>query len=209
MTIEASEDKLLQIIEMSIPGAYRVVPELIPDERGRFYESLRESSLATASGWNLEVRQVMYSVSRRNTVRGIHGTTVPPGQAKYVTCVRGEAIDIAVDIRVGSPTFGCYDVTYQSPDTGVAVYLPDGIGHAFLALTDDTCMSYLCSEEYVPGTMIEIDALDPELGLPWDLTGEAIRSPKDAAAPTLAQAAAANLLPTYEQCPSRPLVVPG
>jgi NDP-hexose 3,5-(Or5-) epimerase len=85
------------------------------------------------------------------------------------------------------------------------VYLPDGVGHAFLALTDDTCMSYLCSQEYEPGTMIDIDALDPVLALPWGLTEPPIRSDKDAAAPTLAEAAAAGLLPTYEQCPPRRL----
>ncbi|MFE9312438.1 dTDP-4-dehydrorhamnose 3,5-epimerase family protein [Streptomyces sp. NPDC088353] len=195
----------MRITEMTVPGAYRVEPEPLSDRRGHFFESVRASSLLAGSGWEFTVRQVNYSVSRRNTLRGIHGTTVPPGQAKFVTCVRGSALDIAVDLRVGSPTFGHYDVTHQSPETGTAVYLPDGVGHAFLALTDDTCMSYLCSQEYVPGTMIDIDALDPDLALPWDLKEPPIRSDKDAAAPTLAEAAAAGLLPTYDQCPPRRL----
>lgn len=193
------------ISAMAVPGAYRIEPEPIPDERGRFFESVRHTSLMAGTGWELAVRQVNFSVSRRNTLRGIHGTTVPPGQAKFVTCVRGLALDIVVDIRVGSPTFGHYDVTYQSPESGTAVYVPDGIGHAFLALTDDTSMCYMCSTEYVPGTMIEIDALDPDLALPWDLKEPPIRSAKDAAAPSLAEAAAAGLLPSYEQCPSSPL----
>ncbi|MEV1026440.1 dTDP-4-dehydrorhamnose 3,5-epimerase [Streptomyces sp. NPDC050264] len=195
------------ISEMTVPGAYRVEPEPLSDRRGYFFESVRADALSAASGWDFAVRQVNYSVSKRNTLRGIHGTKVPPGQAKFVTCVRGSAFDIAVDLRVGSPTFGHYDVTYQSPEAGTAVYLPDGIGHAFLALSDDTCMSYLCSQEYVPGTMIDVDALDPALALPWDLKEEPIRSDKDAAAPTLAEAAAAGLLPTYEQC--RPVPLPG
>lgn len=198
----------MRISEMTVPGAYRIEPEPHPDSRGRFYETIRSSALLDASGWDFAVRQVNFSVSRKNTVRGIHGTVVPPGQVKFVTCVRGRALDIAVDIRVGSPTFGHYDVTEQSGESGTAVYLPDGIGHAFLALTDDTCMCYLCSTEYVPGTMIELDALDPDLGLPFGLTEPAIRSAKDAAAPTLWQAAAAGLLPTYEQCPSRPFPLP-
>ncbi|MEU9394654.1 dTDP-4-dehydrorhamnose 3,5-epimerase family protein [Streptomyces sp. NPDC048324] len=193
------------ITEMTVPGAYRLQPEAIEDRRGHFFESVRASELLAAGGWEFTVRQVNYSVSRRNTLRGIHGTTVPPGQDKFVTCVRGSALDIAVDLRVGSPTFGHYDVTLQSPQTKTAVYLPDGVGHAFLALSDDTCMSYLCSQEYVPGTMIDVDALDPDLALPWDLKEPPIRSDKDAAAPTLAQAAAAGLLPTYAQCPPRPL----
>lgn len=195
----------MKISEMTVPGAYRVEPEPLMDLRGRFYESVKFSALLASTGWEFTVRQVNYSVSKRNTLRGIHGTLVPPGQVKFITCVRGLALDIAIDIRVGSPTFGCYDLTYQSPESGTAVYLPDGVGHAFLALTDDTCMSYLCSAEYEPGTMIDIDALDPELALPWELTEPPIRSAKDAAAPTLAEAAAAGILPTYEQCPPRPL----
>ncbi len=193
----------MRISAMTVPGAYRVEPEHLMDVRGRFYESVKSSDLLANTGWDLTVRQVNFSTSRRNTIRGIHGTTVPPGQAKFITCVRGLALDIVVDLRVGSPTFGDYDLTYQSPESGTAVYLPDGFGHAFLALADDTCMCYICDAEYVPGTMIEIDALDPDLALPWELTEPPIRSAKDAAAPSLAKAAAAGLLPTYEQCPTR------
>ncbi|GAB3258853.1 dTDP-4-dehydrorhamnose 3,5-epimerase family protein [Kineosporia babensis] len=195
----------MRFTEMSIAGAYRVDPEPFPDRRGTFFEAVKSSDLRAASGWDLIVRQVNFSVSRKNTLRGIHGTTVPPGQGKFVTCVRGRALDIAVDIRLGSPTFGQYEVTEQSAGSGTAVFLPDGIGHAFLALSDDTSMCYLCSAEYVPGTMIEIDALDPELALPWGLTQEPIRSDKDAAAPTLAQVAASGRLPTFEQCPPVPV----
>lgn len=199
----------MRISPMAIPDAYRIEPEPLLDSRGHFYESVKNSALLDSTGRGLTVRQVNFSVSKRNTLRGIHGTTVPPGQAKFVTCVRGAALDIAVDIRVGSPTFGGYDITYQSPESGTAVYLPDGIGHAFLALADGTTMCYLCSNEYVPGTMIDIDALDPDLALPWELTGPPIRSAKDAAAPTLVQAATAGLLPTYEQCPPVTAILEG
>jgi NDP-hexose 5-epimerase len=199
----------VRISTMAIPDAYRIEPEPLSDSRGHFYESVKNSALLGSTGRGLTVRQVNFSVSKRNTLRGIHGTKVPPGQAKFVTCVRGRALDIAIDIRVGSPTFGGYDITYQSPESGTAVYLPDGIGHAFLALADDTTMCYLCSAEYEPGTMIDIDALDPDLALPWELTGPPIRSAKDAAAPTLAQAAAAGLLPTYEQCPPVTAILEG
>ncbi|GAA3036021.1 hypothetical protein GCM10020000_11960 [Streptomyces olivoverticillatus] len=78
--------------------------------------------------------------------------------------------------------------------------MADGLGHAFLALTDDVCMSYLCSEEYVHGTMIDVNALDPQLGIPWDLGCEPVMSDKDRAAPDVEEAAAAGLLPTYEEC---------
>lgn len=190
----------MRITEMPVRDTYLIEPEPIEDARGVFYETVRLSAMREVAGHDLAVRQVNYSVSRRDTLRGIHGTDLPPGQAKLVTCVRGAALDIAVDLRVGSPTFGRYAVTRQDAASGTAVYLPDGIGHAFQALTDDTCMCYLCSEEYVPGTMIDIDALDPALALPWELAGPPIRSEKDAAAPTLAEAAAAGRLPTYEAC---------
>ncbi|MGH3686455.1 MAG: dTDP-4-dehydrorhamnose 3,5-epimerase family protein [Pseudonocardiaceae bacterium] len=185
---------------MSIPNAYRITMEPIPDRRGVFYENWRQSAFTEATGYPLTVGQVNYSVSQKNTIRGIHGTITPPGQAKLVTCVRGAALDVCVDLRVGSPTFGKYEITLQEAESGVSVYFADGLGHAFLALTDDTCINYICSTEYVHGTMVDIQAFDPVIGIPWDLTGEPIMSDKDRAAPILAEAAAAGLLPTYEQC---------
>ncbi|MEV6846580.1 dTDP-4-dehydrorhamnose 3,5-epimerase [Actinoplanes sp. NPDC051411] len=187
----------MKIEPMAVLDAYRLTPPLLDDPRGSFYEAWRLGDLTDATGQPFVVRQANFSVSRRNTLRGIHGTVFPPGQAKLVTCVRGAALDVVVDVRVGSPTFGRFDVTLQEASSGVGVYLADGLGHAFLALTDDTCMNYLCSTEYVPGTMIDIQALDPELGIPWRLDGEPVRSDKDAAAPTLAELAAAGILPRY------------
>ncbi|MFF7734946.1 MULTISPECIES: dTDP-4-dehydrorhamnose 3,5-epimerase family protein [unclassified Streptomyces] len=189
----------MEISEMAVRDAYRITPQQLPDRRGLFFEAWRAGALTRALGHEFTVSQVNYSVSARNTLRGIHGTTVPPGQAKLVTCVRGAALDVVVDLRIGSPTFGMHDVTLQEAGSGIGVFLADGLGHAFLALTDDTCMNYLCSEEYVPGTMIDIQALDPELAIPWGLTEPPIRSDKDAAAPTLAEAAERGLLPHYDQ----------
>ncbi|MET7395826.1 dTDP-4-dehydrorhamnose 3,5-epimerase [Dactylosporangium sp. NPDC005572] len=185
---------------MSVRDAYCITPDKHLDRRGFFYEAFRAEELTEVIGYPFVVGQQNYSLSRRNTMRGIHGTTVPPGQAKLVTCVRGAVLDVVVDLRVGSPTFGMMETTRQDEESGLAVYLADGLGHAFLALTDDACMSYLCSESYVPGTMIEINPLDPEIGIPWPLDGPPVMSDKDAAAPTLAEAAAAGRLPTYEQC---------
>ncbi|MBB4893136.1 NDP-hexose 3,5-(Or5-) epimerase [Streptomyces olivoverticillatus] len=192
--------KQMEVTELKIPNAFRLTPDPIPDRRGRFHESLRAGALSEIIGYPFRVAQVNYSVSRRGTLRGIHATSLPPGQAKLVTCVRGAALDVCVDLRVGSPTFGAYEVTLQDEESGVSVYMADGLGHAFLALTDDVCMSYLCSEEYVHGTMIDVNALDPQLGIPWDLGCEPVMSDKDRAAPDVEEAAAAGLLPTYEEC---------
>ncbi|QFU89747.1 dTDP-4-dehydrorhamnose 3,5-epimerase family protein [Amycolatopsis sp. YIM 10] len=190
----------VEIAPMSIPNAYRLTPERHFDRRGYFSEAFRAEALSEAIGYPFVVGQASYSISCRNTVRGIHGTAIPPGQAKLVTCVRGAALDVAVDLRAGSPTFGQYEVTKQDEDSGVAVYLADGLGHAFLALTDDVCMNYLCSEAFVPGTMTVINALDPDIGIPWGLTERPTMSEKDAGAPRLNEALAAGLLPTYEEC---------
>lgn len=190
----------MKIVEMTIPNAYRIIPEHYPDRRGRFHEAFRAGELSAMIGYPFVVGQANYSASCRDTVRGIHGTMLPPGQAKLVTCVGGAVMDVVVDLRVGSPTYGQYDVTYQDEDSGIAVYLADGLGHAFHALSDGACMNYLCSEEYVPGTMVEINPLDPDIGIRWQLTGQPIMSEKDAGALSLKQAEAAGLLPTYGEC---------
>jgi NDP-hexose 3,5-(Or5-) epimerase len=189
----------MKVTEMAVLDAFRLTPGPLRDRRGTFYEAWRADELTAVLGRPFQIAQANFSVSARNVLRGIHGTRVPPGQAKLVTCVRGAALDVVVDLRPGSPTFGMHDTTLQEAGSGIGVYLADGIGHAFLALTDDTCMNYLCSAEYVPGSMIDIQALDPALGIPWPLDGPPLRSDKDAAAPTLAQAVEQGLLASYDQ----------
>lgn len=192
--------KMVDIEEMSLPNAFRIHPRTHRDRRGSFAELVRDSRLSDYIGYPFEVAQVNVSVSRRGTVRGVHGTALPPGQAKFVSCVAGAVLDVAVDMRVGSPTFGMFEVTRQDAESGISVYLSDGLGHAFVALTDNACVNYLCSESYVPGTMLEADPLDPDLGIPWQLSGDPVMSDKDAAAPRLADLAAAGRLPTYAEC---------
>ncbi|GAB3888076.1 hypothetical protein GCM10029964_055090 [Kibdelosporangium lantanae] len=105
-----------------------------------------------------------------------------------------------MDLRVGSPTFGMNEVTILDTHSASAVFMADGLGHAFLALTDDACVGYLCSTEYVPNTMIDINPLDPDLDLPWDLSTTPALSEKDNAAPGLAETARMGVLPTYGEC---------
>lgn len=186
--------------ELAVPDVYRITPQRRPDGRGCFYESYRHDLLAEAIGHPVSLLQVNYSQSRRGTIRGVHSARVPPGQAKYVTCVSGEALDIAVDLRVGSPTFGRHVATRLSSENGIAVYLPEGIGHAFQALSDLACMSYLCSTLYDAETVVEVNLLDPELALPWDPSHEPIMSDKDSNAPSLAEAQATGQLPSYREC---------
>jgi NDP-hexose 3,5-(Or5-) epimerase len=109
----------MSIEEMKVRDAFRITPSQLPDNRGRFFEAWRIGELTELSGQPFTVKQVNFSVSHRNTLRGIHGTTLPPGQAKLVTCVRGAALDVVVDLRVGSPTFGMFDTTLQEADSGI------------------------------------------------------------------------------------------
>jgi dTDP-4-dehydrorhamnose 3,5-epimerase len=144
------------------------------DDRGSFAEAFRGAEFAADLGYQLSVAQVNCSVSRRGVIRGIHYSDVPPGQAKYVTCVSGAVLDVVVDLRVGSPGFG-----------------------------EQATVLYLCSTPYAPGREHGVHPLDPTLGIAWPLHGLAdapILSDKDAAAPALDDALRSGALPAHEDC---------
>jgi len=187
----------VDVAETRLPGVFVFTPEPVRDERGTFSESFRSDEVEAATGRPFRAEQINYSVSRRNTLRGIHGVAVPPGQAKYVTCVRGVLRDIVVDLRVGSPTFGMHHVTELDTGSGRCVYVPEGVGHGFLALTDDACICYVVSTLYVPGTQIDVNALDPDLALPWELSEPPLMSAKDAKAPGAQEALRRGLLANW------------
>lgn len=139
-------------------------------------------------------------MSRRGAIRGIHFADTPPGQAKYIYCARGSLLDVVVDLRVGSPSFGTWDAVRLDSQRFNSAYLAEGLGHGFIALEDDTVMAYLCSEPYNPTGEHGITPLDPALGLPWPADIEPILSEKDRTAPTLAEAQEQGLLPSYQDC---------
>jgi dTDP-4-dehydrorhamnose 3,5-epimerase len=190
----------VEIVELKVPDSYLITPKQHADDRGVFLEFFKTEAFTAAVGHPLTLRQANTSVSRRGTVRGIHFADVPPGQAKYVTCPAGAVFDAVVDIRVGSPTFGEWDAVRLDSDLRQAVYVGEGIGHVFLALTDQAVVSYLCSEGYNPGREHGVHPLDPDVGIVWPEDVAPLLSPKDEAAPTLAEAQASGLLPSYDQC---------
>ena len=128
----------MQIRPLAVAGAWEVTPNQFPDERGVFLEAFRSDRLAEVVGHPLDVQQTNVSVSARGTVRGIHFADVPVGQAKYVTAVSGSLLDYVVDLRTGSPTFGQWDSVLLDTVDRRAVYLGEGLGHAFCALEDGT-----------------------------------------------------------------------
>jgi dTDP-4-dehydrorhamnose 3,5-epimerase len=130
----------------------------------------------------------------------VHFADVPPSQAKYVQCFSGRILDVVVDIRVGSPTFGEWEAVELTAEARNGLYISEGLGHAFCALTDSVTVGYLCSEPYVPSHEHGISPVDPALALPWPTDMEILLSPKDEAAPLLAEAVETGLLPDYDVC---------
>jgi len=188
----------VQIRELSIADAYEVTPKIIADDRGAFLEWYRFDALERTIGHSLDLRQANTSVSRKGVVRGIHYADVPRGQAKYVTVPSGAVIDFIIDVRVGSPTFGTWDSVLLDDVDRRAVYLAEGLGHAFVALTQGAVVSYLVSDVYNPGAEHAINPLDPTVGLefPFDRS-ELVLSPKDVDAPSLGDARDAGALPDW------------
>ncbi|GAB3605469.1 dTDP-4-dehydrorhamnose 3,5-epimerase [Conyzicola nivalis] len=168
------------------------------DERGAFFEFYRHEALQETVGHPLTLRQGNMSVSSKGVARGIHYALVPPGQAKYVTAVRGGFVDYIIDLRVGSPTFGEWDSVIIDDDDRRTVYLSEGLGHAIVSLTDNATVSYLVSEVFNPQRELGISVFDPEIGLAFpDVLGELQVSPKDRDAPTLSDALRDGVLPTW------------
>ena len=189
----------MNIRELSIPGAYEITPKQFGDDRGVFFEWYRFDRLAEVVGHPLDLRQGNGSVSRRGVVRGIHFAEIPRGQAKYVTVGHGAVLDFVIDIRIGSPTFGQWDSVLLDTVDLRAVYVAEGLGHCFVALTDDARVSYLVSDVYNPSAEHAINPLDPEVGLVFPPeAGELVLSPKDTEAPGLGDAAASGLLPNWD-----------
>ncbi|MFD6164901.1 dTDP-4-dehydrorhamnose 3,5-epimerase family protein [Oerskovia sp. NPDC060287] len=192
----------MQYRELSVPGAWEITPQKFGDPRGVFLEWFKADAFSEALGHPLDLQQANCSVSAAGVLRGIHFADVPPGQAKYVTCAKGAVLDVVVDIRVGSPTFGQWDSVLLDDVDRRAIYLGEGLGHAFMSLEDDSTVLYLCSTGYSPGREHGIHPLDPEVGIAWPTVGRdgaaltPLLSDKDLAAPSLREAAAQGLLPT-------------
>ncbi|ABG95893.1 dTDP-4-dehydrorhamnose 3,5-epimerase [Rhodococcus jostii RHA1] len=189
--------------KLKVPGAWEITPRQFGDDRGVFLEWFKGSEFEAAVGHSLELAQANCSVSAAGVLRGIHFTDNPPGQAKYVTCVKGAFLDVIVDLRVGSPMFGQWDSVLIDDADRRAVYLPAGVGHAILSLEDASTVMYLCSIEYTPALDHDLHPLDPELGIDWPTVGRDGSpltfqlSEKDSAAPSLQQALDAGVLPTF------------
>jgi dTDP-4-dehydrorhamnose 3,5-epimerase len=189
--------------ELSVGGAWVYTPRIWEDSRGSFFEMFRGQEFAEHLGYRLDVAQVNCSVSGQGVIRGIHFADVPPGQAKYVCCVSGAILDVVVDLRTGSPAFKSWEAVELDETSRRALFLAEGLGHGFIALTPQATVVYLCSTGYAPSREHTIHPLDPALGIAWPQDKEPILSDRDAAALTLEEALRDGLLPSYEACLER------
>ncbi len=191
----------VEIRPLAIAGAFEITPQQHRDDRGVFLEWFKADRFGRAVGHPLTLAQANCSVSAVGVIRGIHFSDIPPGQAKYVTCLAGAVLDVVVDLRVGSPSFGSWDSVLLDDVERRAMYIGEGLGHAFMSLSDGGTIAYLCSTPYAPGREHAIDPFDPQIGIAWPLTDrdgrpvEPMLSERDTAAPSLAEAAARGMLP--------------
>lgn len=183
---------------MTVANAYEAIPKPHSDDRGVFLEQLRVDRLAVILGHDFLVKQVNTSVSHKGVVRGIHFADVPRGQAKYVMVPYGSVLDFVVDIRIGSPTFGKWDSQVLDATKRNALYIGEGLGHAFVSLEDNTVVTYLVSEVFNPLAEHGINPMDEEIGLNFPEGLDLQLSPKDLDAPSLAAMLEKGGLPDFD-----------
>lgn len=177
----------MNITETALPGVLLLEPARFGDKRGFFSESWNRKTLA-AHGIEIDFVQDNHSLSEQvDTVRGLHFQSPPHAQAKLVRCGRGRVFDVVVDIRKGSPTYGQwlgYDLSFEN---GLQLLIPEGFLHGFATREPATEIVYKCSDYYAPECDGAVFYDDPDIGIDWNLSGDAVLSEKDAAAPRLAE----------------------
>jgi len=184
----------MQRIETSLPGVFELRPIIHLDARGFFLETYHQAKFASL-GINDSFLQDNHSRSARGTLRGLHYQLHHP-QAKLCRVVEGEALDVAVDIRFGSPNFGKWTSVVLSAEQQNQIYVPVGFAHGFLALSETLQFLYKCSNFYNPADEHGIAWNDPDLDIRWGVTAP-ILSSRDAQYPALAKVPR-EFLPEYQ-----------
>ena len=170
----------MAVIKTAIEGVVIIEPTIYGDERGYFFESYNEERFLQDVGITTRFVQDNESRSKRGVVRGFHFQRPPHAQAKLVRVVKGKVVDVAVDIRTGSPTYGKYVAVELSEHNHRQLFLPHGMAHGFMVLSDEAIFQYKCDEYYHPESEDGVAWNDPQIGIEWPLTeSEIILSPKD------------------------------
>lgn len=177
----------MEALPTRLDGLVLIEPSVHADERGFFAETWRADRWPE-HGVDAGFVQDNHSRSKRGTLRGMHFQT-SPGQAKLVRCARGAVLDVAVDLRAGSPTFGEWE-GFELDDVNMRqLFVPIGFAHGFLVLSDEADFTYRCSNYYDPATEAGIAFDDPDVGIAWPGDIELVVSERDRQAPRLAEVA--------------------
>ena len=178
----------MNVIKTDIPEVMIIEPKIFGDDRGYFFESWNKANYE-AAGINCNWVQDNESRSRFGVLRGLHYQAAPYTQAKLVRVILGSVLDVAVDIRKGSPTFGKHVAVELSAENKRQLYVPRGFAHGFVVLSDDVIFQYKCDNKYAPSHERGIAFDDPALGIDWRVkVDKFILSPKDTCNPRLADA---------------------
>ena len=178
----------MKLTPLGIDGAWVAESPVWNDDRGFFREWFKSEDVKAATGREFGIEQANISLSSAGTLRGIHYSIAPRGQAKWVTCVSGSIQDVIVDIRPDSITFGQWIDVELKGDSGKTILISEGLGHGFLALEDNTAVAYLISTPFSPTDEYEVNPLDEKIAIKWHMDLSSLRiSGKDKIAPTLAE----------------------
>ncbi|MEX0689788.1 MAG: dTDP-4-dehydrorhamnose 3,5-epimerase, partial [Pirellulales bacterium] len=175
----------MNVVATEIPGVLLLEPRVFTDDRGAFFESFNAAAFAAAVGRPVSFVQDNQSTSRRHVLRGLHYQEPKP-QGKLVRVVAGAIYDVAADIRPGSPSFGRWVGSELSAENRRQLWVPEGLAHGFLVLSESAEVLYKTTDFYAPGYEKCLRWDDPTLGIRWPLSAPPLLSPRDAAGATLA-----------------------
>ena len=158
----------MHVEEISIQGCFLIDPQVFKDERGHFYEAFNQREFEKKTGLQINFVQDNHSVSYKGVLRGLHYQASPHGQSKLIRVAQGSVLDVLVDIRPDSSTYGKHYKKKLSGNTGEMIFIPKGIAHGFLALEENTHFLYKCDSYYNPGAERGIRFDDPYLDIDWE-----------------------------------------
>lgn len=180
----------MKITPLALSGLLTIEPKVFHDDRGYFFESFNEASFRLNTGLNLTFVQDNQSCSNKNVLRGLHFQIPPKSQAKLIQVVTGSILDVVVDLRQSSPTFGQHLMIELNSSDLKLLFVPEGFAHGFLSLEDNTLVKYKCSQYYAPDAERCLHVADPSLQIPWPIDWQsASMSPKDTIGMKLADCA--------------------
>ena len=178
---QSSKPKIMEIIKTSIEGLLIIKPDVFKDERGYFFESYNKERFAK-EGLTMDFVQDNESKSSKGVLRGLHFQKPPYAQGKLVRVVKGSVMDVAVDLRKGSPTYGKWESVVLSEDNKLQFWIPEGFAHGFVTLEDETVFNYKCTNIYNKESEGSLLWNDPDINIDWNIENP-ILSEKDKVSP--------------------------